>query len=262
MENIQQLTYFDLLWAFVLILIIGIISIWESLKFERDLAIGVVRTVLQLTLMGYFLKYIFKLNNFWAILLIMVVMLIIASRTAFGRLKNKNVPGSQLLIGISLGVGATITTIFAIMLTVSAEPWWNPQYLLPLFGMILGNGMNSVALAGERLQAELNHRRIEIETLLTLGYSAHEASKHVRRDAIRTGLLPSINMMMVVGIVVLPGLMSGQIISGVDPTLAVKYQIMVTFMIAGSRGIACWILIRLMLSRYFTPSHQLKYWML
>lgn len=262
MENIQQLTYFDLLWAFVLILIIGIISVWESLKLERDLAIGVVRTVLQLTLMGYFLKFIFKINDFWIILLLMIVMILIASRTALGRLRNKKIPGTQLLIVLSLGVGATITAIFTVMLTVSAEPWWNPQYLIPLFGMILGNGMNGVALSGERLQAELKHRRIEIETLLTLGYSTHEASKHVRRDAIRTGLLPAINMMMVVGIVALPGLMSGQIISGVDPTLAVKYQIMVTFMIVGSRGIACWILIRLLLTRYFTPSHQLKYWML
>lgn len=261
MDNIQELTYFDLIWTFLLVLLLGIISFIENLKFERDLAIGAVRTVLQLSLMGIFLKFIFDLHILWIVLLLMIVMLLIAVRTAQGRLKRR-LPEFQVLIGISLAIGAIITTFFVIKLTINADPWWTPKYLLPLFGMILGNGMNGVSLAGERLQSELNHRKLEIETLLAFGYSSHEASKEVRRDAMRAGLIPIINSMMVVGLVALPGLMTGQILSGVDPRQAVLYQIMVMFMIVGSSGIASWILIRLMLRRYFTTAHQLKYWML
>ncbi|MBU1023109.1 iron export ABC transporter permease subunit FetB [bacterium] len=261
MDNIQQITYPDLIWTFLLVLFLGIISFVENLKFERDLAIGVVRTVLQLSLMGFFLKFVFDLNIVWIILLLMIVMLSIAVRTAHGRLKRR-MPEFQILIGISLGIGAIITTFFVIRLTINADPWWTPKYLIPLFGMILGNGMNGVALAGERLQSELSHRKLEIETLLAFGYSSHDASRQVRRDAMRAGLIPVINSMMVVGLVALPGLMTGQIISGVDPRQAVLYQIMVMFMIAGSSGIASWILVRLMLRRYFSTAHQLKYWLL
>lgn len=260
-STVPEITYFDLIWVFALVLLLGIISLVESLKLERDLAIAVARTVIQLTLMGLFLRFVFGAENIFIILGLMLIMLLVAMRTAHGRFKRK-IPAFQILVLLSLGTGAAITTFFVIVMTIRPEPWWTPQILLPLFGMILGNAMNGTALAGERLQSELDHRQLEIETLLSLGYSSKEASREVRRSSIKAGLIPTINSMMVVGIVSLPGLMTGQIISGVDPVLAVRYQIMVMFMIAGAAGIASWLMIGMMLKRYFTPYHQLRYWML
>jgi len=260
-DFIQQITYIDLIWSFGLVLLLGIISVVEGLRFERSLGIGVLRTVIQLSLVGYFLKWIFHLRLMWVILIIMAVMTVVAVRTAQGRLKKKY-SEFQWLLAVSLVIGCVITTYVVTHLVVGVKPWWRPEYLLPLFGMILGNGMTGVALAGERLQSELEHRKLEIETLLALGYSSHDASANIRRDAMRAGLMPTINSMMIVGVVQLPGIMSGQILSGVDPTLAVKYQIMVMFMIAGSSGIASWIFTRLLLGRYFTSAHQLRYWMI
>jgi len=260
-DFIQHITYIDLIWSFGLVLFLGIISLVERLRFERSLGIGVLRTVVQLSLVGYFLKWVFHLENMWLIILIMLAMTAVAVRTAFGRLKKKY-PEFQFPLSISLVIGCVVTTFVVTHLVIAIKPWWRPEYLIPLFGMILGNGMTGVALAGERLQSELEHRKLEIETLLSLGYSSSDAASDVRRVSMRAGLMPTINSMMIVGVVQLPGIMSGQILSGVDPTLAVKYQIMVMFMIAGSSGIASWIFTRLLLKRYFTSSHQLKYWML
>jgi len=263
MENnfVQNITYLDLIWSFGLVLLLGIISVVEGLKFERSLGVGVLRTVIQLSLVGYFLKWVFRLDLIWIVLLIMLAMTAVAVRTAQGRLRKKR-PEFQTLLAISLLIGCAVTTYVVTQLVISVRPWWRPEYVLPLFGMILGNGMSGVALAGERLQAELEHRKLEIETLLALGYSSQDATSSVRRDSMRAGLMPSINSMMIVGVVQLPGMMTGQILSGVDPTLAVKYQIMVMFMISGSAGIASWIFTRLLLRKYFTTTHQLKYWML
>src|SRR3569623_2692060 len=119
----------------------------------------------------------------------------------------------------------------ALLGLLRVEPWYSPQYAIPLLGMILGNTLNGISLGLDRLGGELSGRRAPVEALLALGATRWEAARGPIRQAVRTGLIPTINAMMVVGIVSLPGMMTGQILAGADPVEAVKYQIVMMFLI-------------------------------
>ena len=140
-----------------------------------------------------------------------------------------------------------------------AGSWYQPQYTIPLLGMILGNSLTAISLGMGRLSEELLRRRGEVETLLALGATRWEAGRDAVRTAIRTGLIPILNTMMVVGLVSLPGMMTGQILSGVDPLDAVKYQIVIMFLIAASTALGVVTSVLLGYRRLFNAWHQFRY---
>jgi putative ABC transport system permease protein len=158
----------------------------------------------------------------------------------------------------SLAVGCGLTTFAVTVFVVRVEPWWTPQYFLPLAGMIVGNAMNAAALTAERLRAELSGRRDEIEIRLALGASPRQASQDALGAAIRAGLIPMINAMMTVGLVSLPGMMTGQILAGADPGMASRYQIVVMFMLSAATAISAVLLGALLYRRFFTSAWQLR----
>jgi putative ABC transport system permease protein len=141
---------------------------------------------------------------------------------------------------------------------IGVDPWYDPRYLIPIGGMILGNAMTGASLAGERFQGELRARVDEVETLLALGFSGLEAVRDLYRSAIRAAMIPTINAMLAVGIVQLPGMMTGQILSGTSPLIAVKYQALVMLMITCAVALSSFLFLRLALRRYLTPAHQLR----
>ena len=154
-----------------------------------------------------------------------------------------------------VGAGLTLAYVTAVVLRVG--PWYDPRYLIPLFGMIVGNAMNGAALAAERLASELESHRGEVEAYLALGATPARAAAEPSRRAMYAALIPSVNGLMTVGLVQLPGMMTGQILAGQSPLLAVRYQIVVAYMLAGATAMAAAIVVLRYRRTFFTSASQL-----
>jgi len=234
----MQSEYYDLeawqvLVAALLVLINGAISVLFQLKLEKQLLWASIRTIVQLIFIGLILETIFTSSRWWAIAGIMLVMTLIAGTSAIKRVDNKY---QGLWWNSLVAVMASSWIITAIALTAILQPsvWTKhpAQYAIPLLGMILGNTLNGISLGMDRFTSELKSKRYEVEMLLTLGATRKQAAQAPLREALRTGMIPIINSMMVVGLVSIPGMMTGQMLSGVSPMAAVKYQIVIMFLIA------------------------------
>lgn len=227
------------------------------LGLERDLVWASARTVAQLLLVGYVLLWIFDQDAVYFVLLAFAVMLGAATWTATRR-AGKPIPGLFTSVGVALAVGCGATTLAVTAFIVRADPWWTPRYFLPLAGMIVGNSMNAAALAAERLQSEVTNRSREIEELLALGATPRQAVAPALRAALRAALIPTINSMMTVGVVALPGMMTGQMVAGADPIIAARYQIIVMFMLAAATAVSAVLLGAMLYGRFFTDAWQLR----
>lgn len=257
MKPIIDVGTFHLLLALAMIAAVLVISYRERLGLERDLIIATARTFLQLFVVGYFLVYLFAWDRWEFVLLTFILMLAAASWIAVGRL-TRPLPGARWIAVVSLAVGSAITLVFVTHVVIGVEPWYDPRYVIPIGGMILGNAMTGAALAGERFQSELRSRVEEVETLLALGFAGLEAVQDLYRSAIRAAMIPTINAMLAVGIVQLPGMMTGQILSGTSPLIAVKYQVVVMLMITCAVALSSFLFLHLAVRRYLTSAHQLR----
>jgi putative ABC transport system permease protein len=221
----------DFVLAVALIAVAIGLSAWQRLGLEWSLAIATGRTILQLSVVGALLDIIFRLDNPWAVLAVVLVMLTIAAVVSRNRI-GKKIPRLLPLVWVSIFVSTAFTLSYVNLLIVQPQRWYEPQYIIPLAGIILGNAINGAAIAGERLVSTINASQLEIETHLSLGATPQQAVAQYRKDAIRAGLIPILNQMMVIGIVTLPGIITGQILSGVNPLDAASYQILVMFILA------------------------------
>jgi len=247
----------DLAVAAALVLVAGAVSLALGLRLERRLAWASLRTVVQLTAIGYVLRWVFDLQSPLAIGALALVMVAAASHAAIGRPK-RTFQGAGLLAFATLAVTGLATTCAVTGAILSVEPWYRPQYLIPLLGMILGNGLTGISLCLDDLLEAFSRGADLVEMELSLGATRWEAARQPIAEAVRRGMIPIINSMMVVGIVSLPGMMTGQILSGADPMLAVRYQIVVMFMLAAATSAACILLAVLTAGRCFNSHHQLR----
>ncbi|MCU0670878.1 MAG: ABC transporter permease, partial [Myxococcota bacterium] len=151
-----------------------------------------------------------------------------------------------------------LTLAYVTTVIVHVQPWYSPRYLIPLFGMIVANAMNAAALALERLQSEMESRRGEVEALLALGATPGQSAAEPMRRATVAAMIPAVNALAVVGIVSLPGMMTGQILAGADPTLAVRYQLVVMFMLTAANAVTAALAVSLFRRTFFTPAAQLR----
>lgn len=243
--------------AAVLVFIAGGVSIALRLDLERKLAVASVRTVVQLLLVGYILRWVFGLDSLPAVAVIALVMVVFASRSAVQR-PSRTFAGAGFRAFASLVISGFVTTVVVTAAIIRVEPWYKAQYVIPLLGMILGNGLTGLSLCIDHFLESLSERKGEIEQDLAMGASRWEAAREPLADAVRRGLIPVINSMMVVGIVSLPGMMTGQILEGASPLNAVKYQIVVMFMIAAATALSSIGVALLMYHRLFSAQHQLR----
>ncbi len=211
--------------ALLLILLPVAVVLWIQFKWSLNYKEGIYavsRMLGQLLIVGYFLGYIFNSNNAWVIILILIVMVVFSSWIALRTITEQR---KQLLIYviISLLVGGLSTLILVTQGVLDFQPWYKPQFIIPLAGMIFANSMNSISLAAERYFEEIKRGQTSLEA---------------RNIAFKTAMIPITNSLFAVGLVSLPGMMTGQILSGVDPLIAVRYQIMVMAMLYGSGGIS------------------------
>ncbi|NOY05843.1 MAG: iron export ABC transporter permease subunit FetB [Chlorobi bacterium] len=242
--------------SLVFILLAGISSVILKLKLERDLLWGTIRTVSQLVLIGFVLRYVFQIQHPVPILLLYTLMIYFAARIIYKRVDEHEVSFFTPTF-LSMLLSYVVVTTVVVGVIVRAEPWYLPQYYLPLGGMIIGNSMNAIAIALERLFSDMRVRFDEVELALTFGVDYKRASESILRSAIRAGMIPSINAMMGVGIVFLPGMMSGQILAGADPVTAVQYQIVVMLMLVGSTTIGSILVVYFARKRCFDAEHRL-----
>ena len=233
-----QLGTLELVLAGLLLVLNGALSLGLQLGLERQLAISALRMIVQLLLVGLVLKLLFALVSPWWTGLAALAMVLFAGREIMAR-QERTFAG---LWAYGLGTGcmliaAFLVTIFGLTVSVSADPWYDPRYALPLLGMILGNTMTAISLGLHALTSGLARERNAVEARLALGATRRIAFLPVTRAALKTALMPIVNAMAATGLVSLPGMMTGQILAGADPTEAVKYQILVMFLIAGGTGL-------------------------
>ncbi|GAB6094872.1 iron export ABC transporter permease subunit FetB [Desulfatiferula olefinivorans] len=240
----------------VFVLISGLASVAYSLKLEKDLLIGTVRTFVQLFALGYVLKFVFALSSMALVLGVFGFMILFAAWTIYSRVKDRQIP-FFLPVFFSMLLSFSLVSFVVTAVVVGVKPWWEPRYFIPLGGMVIGNSMNAIAIAIERLIGELKNLRAEIEMKLCLGADSREASGPILRKAMQAGMIPSINSMMAVGMVFIPGMMTGQILSGADPLIAIKYQIVVMVMLTGSTAIGTLTAVLLVRKRCFNKAEQL-----
>ncbi|MFT5699680.1 MAG: putative ABC transport system permease protein [Desulforhopalus sp.] len=235
--TVISLTSIDLLLASSLMVILSILSLLLQLGIEKKILIFSLRMAVQLLFIGVILRYLFASSSFILVFLLSMVMLFAAGREVWARQKRKikGLTGYMISTG-SMFISSFSVALIALRVIIDVEPWYTPQYAIPLLGMLLGNTMTGVALAVDQMTDQLYRRRGEVEQRLLLGQSWQEASIDIRRDCIRTGMMPIINSMAAAGLVSLPGMMTGQILGGTPPVEAVKYQILIMFLIAGGTG--------------------------
>ena len=246
----------DLGVASALVLVAGVISVMLRLGLERRLFIASVRTVVQLLLIGYLLRWIFAISHFFVIAGVLLGMIFVASRAAVAR-SSRTFVGARRRAFLTLVLVAFTTTFAVTRLIIGVDPWYTPQYAIPLCGMILGNSLTGISLCLDSLLERFDERRAEIELELCLGATAWEAAEGPLAAAVKRGMIPIINSMMVVGLVSLPGMMTGQILAGASPLGAVKYQIMVMFMLAASTALGCILVATLAYRKFFNDRSQL-----
>ncbi len=236
MAHYIELTPFDLFLAVGLIIIAAAISVALKLGITRSLFMASARCMLQLGAMGLILKKIFQINTPLLVLGWLMIMLVFAGREAVRRSKTKykgiNLDALATMTVSSLVAGGLVT-----QMVIKVSPWYDPQYLIPIFGMVFGNSLNGICLCLDRLTEYVRSRGREIELMLAFGATRSEAMRRGARQAVRTGMIPIINNMTVAGIVSLPGMMTGQIVAGASPMQAVAYQIVIMFMIAAANAL-------------------------
>jgi len=247
---------FDLLVAAVLVVVAGLISLALRLGLEKQLAIAATRTVVQLSLVGYVLVWIFRANTPWLVLAAMLVMTVAAGRAAVARSK-RGFRGVYPRVFVTLLLTGTLTTAAVTQGVIGVTPWYEPQYVIPLLGMVFGNSLTGISLCLDHLLETFDEHRGRIEMELSLGATAWEASRDSLRGAITRGMIPIINSLTIAGVVSLPGMMTGQILAGADPLQAVAYQIVVMFMIAAAVAFGCMLTALLVQRRLFNERHQL-----
>ncbi len=259
--SVLDLSLAQLALALLLVGVVIAISARQGLGIGRDLVVGSLRAVVQLYLVGLILAVVFQAAQWYWVLLILAVMTAVAAQAATSRLA-KPMPHARGIAALALTVSTAVTLAYVIGAIVRVRPWYEPQYIIPVAGMILGSAMTSAALAGDRLQGDLRVRADEVEARLALGFSGREAVQPMARTALRAAMIPTVNGMMTVGLVQLPGMMTGQILAGSSPLLAIKYQLVVVFMQAAATALASLLFVRLAVGRYLTPAHQLRRYLL
>lgn len=250
------LSFGDLFIASLLMLISLAVSRLLSLKLERDLLIGTIRTVVQLSFIGLILAWVFAREQSLEILSIMTIMTLIAAWAVRQRVAMPY-KGISIDAIVSTGLAAWLVALIGLLFILRAEPWYRPQFAIPVLGLVLGNTLTGISLTMNHFIQGLHSNRQSIEMHLSLSASAWEACRNEAVSAIKNGMIPTINSMMVVGLVSLPGMMTGQILAGADPEQAVRYQIITMFLISAGCALGCMLSVLLVYKRFFDDEQRL-----
>lgn len=258
-NSVIDLGFWQMLAAYGFVILLLILSRITGIKREGQILLASVRMTLQLILVGYVLIYIFGSPSIFVSLAILLVMESFAVYNIIKLAKRDISKELKRTIAISLIAGTGACVIYFIVLVIGAGAFFNPQYLIPISGMLVGNSMTGISIGVNRMLEGMYEQRHLVEGALMLGASPKAASSDIVRKSFDGAILPTINSMMSIGIVFLPGMMTGQILSGVSPLLAIKYQIAIMLGILGSVGLCIFIFTNLAYRTFFNDKAQLNF---
>lgn len=257
MKEIIDLTAFQVVLAYIFVLIVLAIVRIQGIGREKEIFISSVRMTLQLILAGYILVYIFNNPSPWLTLLVILLMESFAVYTVLKRFINQLNRCFKIVIAISMGIGTLTCLIYFLLIVIRISPWYDPQYFIPIAGMFIGNTMTGISLGVKFLLEGMTNQRALVEEALILGATPQSASKSIINSTFEAAIMPTINSMVGMGIVFLPGMMTGQILSGTLPTTAIAYQIAIMFGILGAVALSVILMLQLGYRTFFNQESQL-----
>lgn len=248
----HNITNASLALSMMLVVVAILISYREKLALEKEIIWSICRAIVQLIAVGYVLKYIFNVDH--AILTLLMVLFICVNAAYNAKKRSKYISGAFVSSFIAIAVGSGLTLA---VLVGSGSIAFTPMQVIPIAGMIAGNAMVAVGLCYNNLGQRFRSEQEQIQERLSLGATPKKASGQIIRDSIRAALIPTVDSAKTVGLVSLPGMMSGLIFAGIDPVKAIKYQIMVTFMLLSTASLSTIIACYLTYRKFYNDRHQL-----
>ena len=258
MEDIITIQISQMVAAYIFILLLLAIVRLRGIPREKEILISTVRMTLQLILTGYILIYIFDNSHPLYTILIILAMQIFAVHNIFSRIKTGLSSKMKKVITLAMISGTTVSLFYFIFIVLNVSPWYDPRYFVPISGMIIGNSMTGVALGVDRLVKGMEEQKEIIEGALMLGATPKVAVKPIIDNAFDAAILPTINSMVGMGIVFLPGMMTGQILSGISPITAIEYQIAIMLAIVGGVSLSVILLVQFGYRTFFNKDCQLE----
>lgn len=256
-NSIIDLSFLQILSAYVFIVLLLIIVKIKGISREKDIIISSIRMTLQLIAVAYILSYIFENPSPFLTILILLLMEIFAIYTIISRSKMELTSKIKKIIAISMFAGTIFSLFFFLLVVIGIKPWFKPQYFIPIAGMLIGNSMTGISLGVNNLVSGFYDNRNMLEGCLMLGARPKKACKSIVDKAFDSAILPTINSMLGMGIVFLPGMMTGQILSGISPLTAISYQIAIMLGILGSVSLSVALFINLASKSFFNSKDQL-----
>ncbi|MDD7306385.1 MAG: iron export ABC transporter permease subunit FetB [Peptoniphilaceae bacterium] len=256
-KGIINLSNQQLALTYILVAVVLIVTSLNGINRKKDILISIIRMTIQLFIAGLVLVYIIDTKSFIFPLAMFLIMEFFAIFNVIKNVKTKIPKGIKKVIGLSIFTGTSLSLLFFLVIVIQVKPFYSPQYLIPLGGMIIGNSMTGVNLALVTLLENLKNRREEVEASLMLGASPKDAINNILEVSFDTAFLPTLNSMKNMGIISLPGMMTGQILSGTSPMIAIKYQIAIMIAILASVCICVFLFLYLSYKNFFNKDDQL-----
>lgn len=259
MTEIIELSIRDLLLASLLVWLLALINLRAAKTVSRSLMLAYLRMIVQLSLVGLILKTLFQHIDLLWVAGIALIMVIAAGREAVARQRHhlKGWWGFGIA-SLSMLSSSFALALFSLAYLIQVDPWYHPQYAIPLLGMLLGNTLNGISISLDRLTESALQQKGEIEGRLSIGESWLTATEKIRHSATNSAMIPTINAMAAAGVVSLPGMMTGQILSGTAPTTAIRYQILIFLLIAVATGVGTLLTTWLASRRLFDERQRLR----
>lgn len=256
MNGIIEIGFVQLALTYVFLLLLLLMVRKQGVGREKEILLASFRMTLQLVLVGFILAFIFDAGHMAYTLLALVIMEFFAVRNIFSRLKVYVPPSLRRVIITSMLVGTLGSVLFFLVAVINLQPWYDARYFIPIAGMIIGNSMTGITLGADRLLDGMKNQRHLVEGALMLGAPPDIAVRTIVNDSFTAAILPTINSMMGMGIVFLPGMMTGQIIAGISPITAIEYQIAIMMGILGSVSLTVFLLVRYGSRSFFNNRSQ------
>ncbi|MBU5270446.1 ABC transporter permease [Clostridium cochlearium] len=257
MDGVINLQMWQMASAYIFILILLFIVKKRGIPREKEILISTFRMTIQLILTGYILIYIFDNASPVFTILVICIMETFAIYNIFNRSTIKLSKSLKKAICISMIFGTLTSLFYFLFIVIGISPWYNPRYFIPIAGMLIGNSMTGISLGVSRLIDSMNSQKHLVESALMLGATPKMASKQIVDNAFDTAILPTINSMVGMGIVFLPGMMTGQILSGTSPVTAIGYQVAIMLGVLGSVSLSVILFVNLGYKTFFNEENQL-----
>jgi len=256
--GVIDITLIQLILAYVFVVILIVLVKKQNISREKQIILATTRMTIQLVLVGYVLDFIFDNPHPLATVAILLIMEGFAVHNIIGRMSASPGTAMKKVIGISMFAGTVSSLLFFLVAVIGLDPWYYPRYFIPIAGMLVGNSMTGISLGAEHLVSRIQEEPERVEQALMLGASPEAATRKISNQSFYNAILPTINSMIGMGIIFLPGMMTGQILSGVSPLVAIRYQIAIMLGIMGSVTLTVFLLVKLGVKTFFNRRMQLK----